>query len=108
MAITDGIQYSRKRTVTLTWEDEDGNSINGTGSTITGIVERNGVQSAITGTLTWATAASGIFDWVRSAADIAQAGTFFVQFRAKYSDGHSEISYRHKWSVLPSFDFELV
>ena len=109
MALAPAVQHARKRSQRITWEDEDGNPIDGTGSTITGIIERNGVQSAITGTLVWATAASGIYDWSYSVADIAEHGTFFVQFRAKYaSDGKSEISYRTQWRVLPAFDFELV
>lgn len=109
MALSDSIQYDRKRLQTITWHDDDGNAVDLTGSTITGIVERNGIQTAITGVLALVTAASGIFSWARSAADVAQAGTFFVQFRAKYSsDKLSEISYRTQWRVLPSFDFELV
>lgn len=108
MSLAPAIQYARKRTQTITWHDDDGAAIDLTGATITGIIERNGIQTAITGTLALSVAASGIFTWAYSAADIAQAGTFFVQFRAKYSDHLSEISYRMQWTVLPSFDFELV
>lgn len=109
MPLANAVQHSTKRVETITWEDEGGGAVDLTGSTLTGIIERAGVQTAITGTLTLVTAASGIFTWTKSAADVAQAGSFFVQFRAKYAaDGKSEISYRHKWVVLPSFDFELV
>ena len=109
MALAPAVQHSRKRTQTITWKDDDGAAIDLTGATITGIVERAGVQTAITGTLTLVTAASGIFSWAFSAADVAQAGMFFVQFRAKYTSGSlSEISYRTQWRVLPAFDFELV
>lgn len=109
MALANAVQHSTKRAETITWEDEDGAAVDLTGSTITGIIERAGVQTAITGALALVTAASGIFSWTKSAADVAQAGTFFVQFRAKYAaDSKSEISYRHKWVVLPAFDFELV
>ena len=109
MALANAIQHARKRSQQITWQDEDEAAIDLTGATLTGIIERSGVQTAITGTLTLVTAASGIFSWAYSSADVAQAGSFFVQFRAKYSaDSLSEISYRTKWTVLPAFDFELV
>ena len=109
MALAAAVQHARKRAQTITWKDEDGTAINLTGATITGIIDRAGVQTAITGTLALVTAASGIFSWTYSAADVAQAGNWFVQFRAKYSsDTLSEISYRTQWRVLPAFDFELV
>ena len=109
MALAPAVQHARKRPQTITWKDDYGNAIDLSGATITGIVERNGVQTAITGTFALVTATSGIFSWTFSAADVAQAGTFFVQFRAKYSsDKLSEISYRTQWRVLPAFDFELV
>ena len=109
MALAPAVQHARKRIQTITWKDDDGNAIDLTGSTITGILERGGVQTAITGTFALVTATSGIFSWTYSSADVAQAGTFFVQFRAKYaSDKLSEISYRTQFRVLPAFDFELV
>ncbi len=109
MALANALQHARKRSQRITWQDEDQAAIDLTGATLTGIIERSGVQTAITGTLTLVTAASGIFSWAYSAADVAQAGSFFVQFRAKYSaDSLSEISYRTRWTVLPAFDFELV
>lgn len=109
MSLASAIQHARKRGQIITWTDEDGAAIDLTGSTVTGIIDRNGVQTAITGTLTLSgTPTNGIFTWAYSAADVAQAGTFFVQFRAKYSDHLSEISHRTQWIVLPAFDFELV
>ena len=75
MSLAPAIQYARKRTQTITWKDDDGAAIDLTGATITGIIERAGVQTAITGTLSLVTAASGIFSWAFSAADVAQAGT---------------------------------
>ena len=109
MALAPAVQHARKRLQTITWKDDDGSAIDLTGATITGIIERAGVQTAMTGTFALVTATSGIFSWTFSAADVAQAGTFFVQFRAKYSsDKLSEISYRTQWRVLPAFDFELV
>jgi hypothetical protein len=109
MPLAKAVQYARKRSQTITWKDEDGAAINLTGAVLTGIIERDGVQTAITGTLALSVAASGIFTWAYSAADVAVPGTFYVWFRAKYaSDSLSEISYRTEWKVLPAGNFELV
>lgn len=108
MALANALQHARKRSQRITWQDEDEAAIDLTGATLTGIIERAGVQTAITGTLALVTAAAGIFSWTYSEADVAQAGSFFVQFRAKYSDGLSEISHRTRWTVLPAYDFEWV
>lgn len=106
--LAPAVQHARKRSQTITWKDDDGNAINLTGATITGIIERAGVQTSITGTLSITSASAGIFTWTYSAADVAQAGSYFVQFRAKYADSLSEISYRTQWRVFPSFDWPLV
>jgi len=101
MALASAVQYARKRVQTITWKDDANNAIDLTGATLIGIIERAGVQSLITGTLTLVTAASGIFSWTYSAADVATAGAYLVQFRAKYtSAGTSEITYRTAWRVL--------
>jgi len=110
MALASAVQYARKRIQTITWKDDADNAIDLTGATLIGIIERAGVQSLITGTLTLVTAASGIFSWTYSAADVATAGSHFVQFYARYASDSSkpEISYRTLWHVLPSFDFPFV
>lgn len=106
MGLSNAIQYSTKRVNRVTWtrDDTTHTPIDLTNATLYGIIDRAGVQTAITGTLALVTAASGIFDWTYSAADVAQAGDFYVQFYAKYSGG-PELSYRTLWHVLPSFDF---
>lgn len=108
MALSAAVQHSRKRSQTITWKDDDGAAVTLTGATITGIIDRGGTQTAITGVLTVTGATTGVFTWAYSAADVAQAGSFHVQFRAKYADSLSEISYRMPWRVLPAFAFELV
>ena len=50
MALAPAVQYARKRLQTITWKDDDGNAIDLTGSTIPGLIERDGIQTAITGT----------------------------------------------------------
>jgi hypothetical protein len=109
-ALPNAVQYARKRTQTITWTDEDGIPVNLTGATLMGIIDRAGTESLITGTLTVTGATTGVFTWAYSAADVAEAGHYFVQFYARYSADSSlpEISYRHQWHVLPSFDFPFV
>ena len=51
MALANAVQHARKRAQTITWKDEDDAAIDLTGATITGIIERAGVQTAITGAL---------------------------------------------------------
>ena len=110
MALASAVQYARKRVQTITWKDDADNAIDLTGSVLYGIkIDSAGVQTAITGTLTIVTAASGIFSWTYSAYDVATAGAYLVQFRAKYtSAGTSEITYRTAWRVLESFNFEFI
>lgn len=110
MPLADAVQYSRKRVHTITWKDEDGIPVNLTGATLMGVIDRGGTQSLITGTLAITGATTGVFTWTYSAADVAQAGTFFVQFYARYSADSSqpEISYRTRWHVSPAFDFPFV
>jgi arabinogalactan endo-1,4-beta-galactosidase len=110
MAIPDGVQYSNKRVLTLTWTDQDGNAIDLTNATLMGAIYRAGGADLITGALAVTSASAGIFTWTPSAADVAEAGTFFVQFYARYSNDSStpEISPRHRWLVTPSFAFPFV
>lgn len=103
--LASAVQYATKRTQTITWTDEDGIPIVLTGATLYGVIDRRGIQALITGTLTVTGATTGVFTWTYSAADVAQAGTFFVQFYAKYSSGGPELSYRTRWHVSPGFDF---
>lgn len=96
----------RKRSFTITWTDDDDVAINLTGATITGEIKNmvTGVEAAITGTLTLVTAASGIFSWARSAADVATAGVYRVRFTATYSDTLTTKSFAADWRVLDEFD----
>jgi len=107
MPMPNAVQYSRNDTFQITWtfDDDTATPVNLTGATLYGIILRDETQTAITGTLTVVTALSGVFSWAPSVADVAQAGTFFVQFYAKYSGGKPKLSSRHRWFVEPGFDF---
>lgn len=103
-------QYSNKTTLQITWvrDDDTRTPVDLTGATLYGVIERRVAEATtrtlITGTLSLVTAASGIFSWAPSAADLSLAGTHMVQIYAKYSGG-PELSYRTPWRVLPSFEF---
>lgn len=110
MTLMDAVQYSTKRVPTITWKDQDGNPIDLTNATLVGVIDRDGTQALITGTLTVTSASAGQFTWTYSAADVAQDGDWFVQFYARYSADTSkpEISYKTRWRVLPALDFPFV
>lgn len=93
-----------QRTVyTLTWQTDDGTAVNLTGATVTGRIQPIGGSSrAITGTITVTTAASGIFTWEPSSADLGTAASAnHVQFYATAS-GKVDSTYLHYWPVLAS------
>ncbi len=109
MPLANAVQYARKRAQVITWTDEDGNAIDLTGATLRGIkVAEDGTETSITGTLALVTAASGVFSWTYSEADVATPGDYMAQFVAVYGDHLPEISYRHSWRVFPSFNFALI
>lgn len=87
MALAPMIQGALTPAQVITWTSEDGTALNLTGATITGrmrsLLSRS--SRAITGTLAIVTAASGIFSWTPSAADVADADFFEVTFTATYS-----------------------
>lgn len=96
----------RKRTLTITWTDESNTAIDLTGATLTGELKNmaTGVEAAITGTLAIVTAASGIFSWARSAADVATAGTYRVRFVATYTGPLDTKSFAANWQIKDEFD----
>lgn len=96
----------RKRTLTITWKDVDEVAVDLTGATITGEIKNmaTGVETAITGTLALVTAASGIFSWARSAADVATVGDYLVRFVATYSGPLDTKSFAAYWRVKDEFE----
>lgn len=107
MPLPSAVQYSRQDTFIITWtfDDDTATPTDLTGATLYGVIRRGTTETAITGTLALVTAASGIFSWAPSEADVAQDGTFLVQFYAKYSNQKPKLSSKHRWFVEPSFNF---
>ena len=73
----------------LTWKREDGSAEDLTGATLTGSIRNRatGETRAITGVLTVTDGPAGAFRWDISAADVAEAGRFDVQFTAAFAAG---------------------
>ena len=108
MSLAPAIQGARKRFQTITFTDDGGTAIDLSGATLRAVKQAaDGTISNVTGDLVLVTAASGIFKWTYSVADVADAGMFRVQFTATYaSDGLREKSYMTPWRVYESFAFE--
>ena len=99
------VKGSRKRTLTITWLDTNGEIVDLSGATITGDLQNltaGTAATAITGTLALVTAASGIFSWAMSAADVGTLGAYKVQFKATYSDTLCEKTLVANWEVVES------
>lgn len=100
MALADAVQGATHTPQRITWLDTDDTPLNLTGATITGkIQDSGGTTRAITGTLSVVTAASGIFSWTYSTADVATAGRYQVQFIATYGDATVEKTLADAWNV---------
>lgn len=100
MPLEKAVQGARHTGQIVTWSGGDplvAHDLNG--ATITGTMrnETTLVTTAITGTLTVTSAAAGIFTWAYSAADVATAGRFMVQFRATYTT--YDLTYQEPWVV---------
>lgn len=100
MALADAVQGATHTPQRITWLDTDNTPLNLTGATVTGkIRDAAGTSRSITGTLTIVTAASGIFSWTYSAADVETAGEYNVQFTATYGDATVERTLVEAWTV---------
>lgn len=86
MALSNAVQGARHTAQVITWTDTEGDAQNLTGATVTGRLLNLSTYAAtaITGALAVTSAASGIFTWTYSAADVATPGTYEVQFVATY------------------------
>lgn len=101
MALADAIQGAKRPSQEITWTDQDGNALDLTGATITARINRGGTVTASDGTFTVVTAASGIFRWDYSTADVATAGAFEVQFTAAFGSGTTPAKTKKAgWNVL--------
>lgn len=101
MSLANAVKDARHTSQTITWTDEAGNAQDLTGATITGVIrdQKTAVVRAITGSLDITDATAGEFTWAYSAADVASAGYFEVQFVATYGDDLSDATLVTAWTV---------
>lgn len=85
--LAPAIQNATRPSQIITWTRGDNSPENLTNAVITGkIYDANtNISRAVTGDLSITTAASGVFTWAYSAADVLTAGAFEVQFTATFS-----------------------
>lgn len=100
MALATAVAGARHTGQTITWTRANGTAHDLTGATLTGTIRNEvaGTVVAITGTLTPTSATEGIFTWAYSAADVATAGRYVVQFKATYT-GTYDLSFLEPWTV---------
>ena len=97
------VQGSTANPPLITWDKSDGTVQNLTGYTITGrlySIERR-TSRAMTGTCSIIDASTGVFQWNRTIADLADVGMFEVQFIGTAA-GVPNITYSSYWQVLPA------
>jgi hypothetical protein len=105
MAMPNAVQGGTRPSLLITWL-QDGTTTPEvlTSATLTGTIGNaiggGGTVRAITGTLTVTSGAAGIFRWDLSAADVASAGTFEVQFSAAFGSGQTPAkTFLTRWTV---------
>lgn len=86
MALAAAVQGARRPAQTITWTDDNGVALDLSGATITARIRNTTSNQVVAsdGAFVVVTAASGVFRWDYSAADVATAGEFEVQFTATY------------------------
>lgn len=103
--LTTVAQGSLRPSIPATWYDADGTALDLTDAALTGWIEDRltGTTRAIQGTITPDEGTAGDFTWTLAAADVADAGTFDVQFSATWAtDPPTGRTTRYLWVVQPS------
>jgi TRAP-type mannitol/chloroaromatic compound transport system substrate-binding protein len=98
------VQGARHTPQAITWLREDGAPEDLTGATLTGRLSDPVANTArpLDGTLAVTNAAAGVFLWAYGALDVAEAGTYEVQFTATFDDGRCDRTYKTTWVVHPA------
>ena len=109
MGLSTAVQGSNRRAQRVTWEDELGNPIDLTGSTVTGKKHPHDDASAVVavdGTLALVAgvADNNEFDWTYGTVDIGTVGVYIVQFFATYADTTKEKSLKEEFKVKDALD----
>lgn len=87
MALANAVKGGLRPSQSITWKRADGSAEDLTGATITGQIRDTSTRETrtVTGVLLVLDGAAGVFVWDYSAADVAEAGQFDVQFTAAFA-----------------------
>lgn len=99
--LADAVAGATLTAQTITWTDDDGTAKNLAGATITGriVPQASGAARAATGVMALVGGGTtGQFTWTYSAADVATAGKFYVQFKATIGAVY-DLSKKVEWVV---------
>lgn len=99
------IQGALRPAQSFVWERSAGVPEDLTGATLTGVIVNVNTRDAraITGTIAATDADAGEFAWTYSSADVAENGTFEVQFNAAFLAAPTPARTRlTEWVVLPA------
>lgn len=98
------VQGSVRPSLALTWADSDNAPTDLTGATLSGTIRAyDGTVRNVAGDLVITNAPDGAFRWDLAAADVANAGDFYVQFEANFSVGATPArSVPATWRVIAS------
>lgn len=105
MALANAVKGATRPSQVVTWTRAEGTPEDLSGATITGTLQHVDTKAtrAIAGTLNVTSAAAGTFTWVYAAEDVAEAGTFDVQFIATFGATPSPAkTVATRWIVEPS------
>lgn len=103
MALPDAVQGAKRPSLQITWTDENGVAVDLSGATLTARIQdvSTGDVRAADGTFVIVTAASGIFRWDFGTTDVADAGTYMVQFNAAFGSTPTPArTFLTRWRVL--------
>lgn len=109
MALATAVKGGRRPSQTITWRREGGGVEPLTGATITGWLRGHNSRATrpIAGALVVVDGARGQFRWDYAAGDVAEAGTFDVQFTASFEGGASPAkTFVGEWAVEESLNGE--
>ncbi len=105
MALADAVQGALRPSQQIVWAEEDDTPVDLTGATITARIQPRpgGATRTAAGTFTVTTPAAGVFRWDYDAADVEDAGDFWVQFSAAFASGPTPgRTLITKWRVQPA------
>jgi hypothetical protein len=100
--LADAVQGACRPYQQIAWIRADGQSEDLTGATLSGVIRAvdDGRTRAITGLLAVLDGGNGVFVWEFSPEDVAQAGSFEVQFSAAFGISPTPArTFPIKWQV---------